>query len=105
MHYNKHLSAFFEKILKEESIKPTHICLYFSLFHLWNFNGYKNPISISRKKLMKISKINSFATYHKCLKELHQLGYIYYEPSYNPFKGSRITMCAVDEIVKNGTKI
>ena len=39
---------------------------------------------------MRISKISSRATYHKCLKNLHSLGYINYEPSYNPFKGSHV---------------
>lgn len=39
---------------------------------------------------MRISKISSKSTYHKCLKKLHHLGYICYEPSYNPFKGSHV---------------
>lgn len=39
---------------------------------------------------MRISKISSKATYHKCLKNLHSLGYLNYEPSYNPFKGSHV---------------
>jgi hypothetical protein len=39
---------------------------------------------------MRISKISSKATYHKCLKALHAQGYIKYEPSYNPFKGSHV---------------
>jgi len=41
---------------------------------------------------MRISKISSKATYHKCLKNLHSLGYINYEPSYNPFKGSHVIL-------------
>ena len=39
---------------------------------------------------MRINKISSKATYHKCLKNLHSLGYINYEPSYNPFRGSHV---------------
>jgi hypothetical protein len=61
-----------------------------SLFQFWNCNRFKNPISISRDEVMRISKISSKATYHKCLKNLHSLGYINYEPSYNPFKGSHV---------------
>lgn len=61
-----------------------------SLFQFWNCNRFKNPISISRDEVMRISKISSRATYHKCLKNLHSLGYINYEPSYNPFKGSHV---------------
>jgi SOS-response transcriptional repressor LexA len=61
-----------------------------SLFQFWNYNRFKNPISISRDEVMRISKISSKATYHKCLKALHTQGYIKYEPSYNPFKGSHV---------------
>ena len=39
---------------------------------------------------MRISKIGSKATYHKCIKNLHTLGYIKYAPSYNPFKSSQV---------------
>jgi hypothetical protein len=39
---------------------------------------------------MRISKISAKATYHKCIKDLHNFGYIQYIPSYNPFKGSLV---------------
>jgi hypothetical protein len=39
---------------------------------------------------MKISKIGARATYHKCITELHQWGYLKYKPSHNPLKGSLI---------------
>lgn len=71
-------------------LNPTHVSLYMSLFQFWNYNRFKNPISISRDEIMRISKISSKATYHKCLKALHAQGYIKYEPSYNPFKGSHV---------------
>ncbi|WP_156169683.1 hypothetical protein [Sphingobacterium sp. IITKGP-BTPF85] len=38
-----------------------------------------------------MSKINSKATYHKAMAYLHKNGYIDYQPSYNPFKGSAIS--------------
>jgi hypothetical protein len=62
--------------------------MYLALFQCWNMSRFKNPISICRDEVMKISKVGSNATYHKCMKELHQLGYIRYVPSFNPFKGS-----------------
>ena len=90
MNYIKHLTGFFEKVAIEKALNPTHVSLYMSLFQFWNCNRFKNPISISRDEVMRISKISSKATYHKCLKNLHSLGYINYEPSYNPFKGSHV---------------
>ncbi|HTG65843.1 MAG TPA: hypothetical protein VL859_05660 [Flavobacterium sp.] len=90
MNYIKHLTGFFEKVATDKALNPTHVSLYMSLFQFWNCNRFKNPISISRDEVMRISKISSKATYHKCLKNLHSLGYINYEPSYNPFKGSHV---------------
>ncbi|WP_163407906.1 transcriptional regulator [Flavobacterium ajazii] len=90
MNYIKHLTGFFEKVATDRTLNPTHVSLYMSLFQFWNCNRFKNPISISRDEVMRISKISSKATYHKCLKNLHSLGYINYEPSYNPFKGSHV---------------
>jgi hypothetical protein len=53
---------------------------------------------------MRISKISSKATYHKCLRNLHDLGYINYQPSYNPFKGSHVVMFNFSENLKPATK-
>jgi hypothetical protein len=90
MNYIKHLTGFFEKVANDRALNPTHVSLYMAMFQFWNCNRFKNPISISRDEVMRISKISSKSTYHKCLKKLHHLGYICYEPSYNPFKGSHV---------------
>ncbi len=90
MNYIKHLTGFFEKVAIDKTLNPTHVSLYMSLFQFWNCNRFKNPISINRDEVMRISKISSKATYHKCLKNLHSLGYLNYEPSYNPFKESHV---------------
>lgn len=90
MNYIKHLTGFFDKVAKDTLLNPTHVSLYIALFQFWNCNRFKNPISISRDEVMRISKISSKATYHKCLKALHSQGYIKYEPSYNPFRGSHV---------------
>ena len=92
MNYIKHLTGFFERVTQDKTLNPTHVSLYIALFQFWNCNRFKNPISISRDEVMRISKISSKATYHKCLKHLHALGYIKYEPSYNPFRGSHVIM-------------
>ena len=92
MNYNKHLTAFYGKVSQEDSLNQSHLSLYMDLFQFWNFNRFKNPVSISRNEVMRISKIHSKATYHKCIKDLHSLAYLDYRPSYNPFEGSQIYM-------------
>ena len=100
MNYIKHLTGFFEKVAIDKTLNPTHVSLYIALFQFWNCNRFKNPISINRDEVMRISKISSKATYHKCLKNLHSLGYINYEPSYNPFKGSHVFLFNFSEDLK-----
>ncbi|MGC4041916.1 MAG: transcriptional regulator [Flavobacterium sp.] len=104
MNYIKHLTGFFEKVADDRNLNPTHISLYMSLFQFWNCNRFKNPISISRDEIMRISKISSKATYHKCLKALHAQGYIKYEPSYNPFRGSHVFLFNFSENLKPFSK-
>jgi hypothetical protein len=100
MNYIKHLTGFFDKVSKDKILNPTHVSMYVALFQFWNCNRFKNPISISRDEVMRISKISSKATYHKCLKNLHFLGYINYEPSYNPFKGSQVYLFNLSDELK-----
>ncbi len=88
MNYIRHLTGFFERAAKDHRLNPTHISLYMSIFQLWNVNRFKNPISLSRSELMELSKVSSKTTYHKCMKELQQLGYLRYDPSYHPLRGS-----------------
>ena len=92
MNYIKHLTGFFEKVVLDKNLNPTHVSLYIALFQFWNCNRFRNPISISRDEVMRISKISSKATYHKCMKNLHQSGYIDYQPSFNPFRGSHVVL-------------
>lgn len=100
MNYIKHLTGFFEKVTTDRTLNPTHISLYMALFQFWNCNRFKNPISINRDEIMRISKISSKATYHKCLRNLHTLGYINYQPSYNPFKGSHVILFNFSDYLK-----
>ena len=104
MNYIKHLTGFFYKISNETSLNPTHISLYLALFQCWNVNRFKNPTSISREEIMKASKINSKATYHKCMKELQVLGYIEYKPTFNPHSSSNVSMVSFSEGQKTNSK-
>jgi len=90
MNYIKHLSGFFDRVAADDCLNPSHITMYLGLFQIWNANRFRNPISIARSELMRLSKVSAKSTYHKCLKDLHQLGYLQYLPSTNPLKGSKV---------------
>jgi hypothetical protein len=104
MNYIKHLTGFFNKINNEKNLNPTHISLYLTLFQCWNVNRFKNPTGISREEIMKSSKINSKATYHKCMRELQILGFIEYNPTFNPHSSSNVNMINFSDEVKTMSK-
>lgn len=105
MNYIIHLTGFFNKIADENKLNPTHISLYLALFQCWNVNRFKNPTGISREEIMKASKINSNATYHKCMKELQTLGFIEYLPTFNPHSSSNVNMINFSEEAKTKPKL
>jgi hypothetical protein len=105
MNYIKHLTGFFYKINNEKNLNPTHISLYLTLFQCWNVNRFKNPTGISREEIMKSSKINSKATYHKCMRELQILGFIEYNPTFNPHSSSNVNMINFSDEVKTISKV
>lgn len=108
MNYIKHLTGFFDKLVQDDRLNPTHISLYLALFQFWNIQRFKNPISISREEVMRLSKISSKATYHKCMRELDAYQFIDYDPSYNPYRGSLITLHNLEltheQVQKSGRK-
>jgi hypothetical protein len=91
----KELTIFYNAINDDPRIGITHICVYMALFQFFNLNGFQNPVNITRQKIMEVSKISGVATFHKCIKELHDYGYIEYVPSYNPMVGSRVFLLKV----------
>lgn len=91
------LSDFYKSATPDKRMGVTHISLYMALFQFWNQNHFQNPVTISRAEVMEIAKINGRATYHKCMRELEEYGYIKYVPSYNPFLKSLIYILKLGE--------
>lgn len=92
MNYIKLLNSAFEKFYFDDRLNPTHISLYMALFHEWNSNRFANEFYVNRGDLMRVAKIGSKSTYHRCVTELDAWSYLSYFPSNNPYKGSKIKM-------------
>ena len=90
-------SAFLFGLSKDDRITVWHMAALFGIIQLSENNDIKAPIYISRKKVMELSHINNFVTYHKCIKELQKFGYIEYFPSYHPAIGSRVQLILLDK--------
>jgi hypothetical protein len=78
------------RMSKDQRLIATHISLFSALFIQWQRNSFANPFAVTRRELMAFSKIASIATYHKCIRELDEYGYIRYQPSYHPKLGSQV---------------
>ena len=89
MRQDKIIEVFLTVISKDQRVEFSHVSLFLAIYYRWEVNHFTEAIPISRSRLMTLSKIKSTSTYHKCIKELEDLGCIKYEPSYHP-KGSLI---------------
>jgi hypothetical protein len=74
------------------SLQSTHITLYVVLLNCWYRNELENPVRITRKNIMQLSHIRSIVTYHKCIRELTNLGVIDYSPSYNKYRATLVSI-------------
>lgn len=86
------LNDFLARACIDEKLLPSHLSLFMAIFY---YSPQENPYAqfrVTRKKLMHFSKISSKTTYHKCMQELVCLGYILYEPSFDTYQASRITI-------------
>ncbi|MGN6212073.1 hypothetical protein [Parafilimonas sp.] len=91
----KALFGFMEMIREDPRIGPSHISLYMAILYAYRQQDSRIPISVFSRDLMKQAKISGGATYHKCLQDLTQCGYIRYVPSYNPMLGSLVYLSNV----------
>ncbi len=97
MNYIRHLNAFFAVVRHDNRLTTSHISLYMALFQYWNFNRFQNPFTVYRNDIMRLSKIGSKNTYHKCMKELHQARYIFHHPSATKYQPVKISMTMLDK--------
>jgi hypothetical protein len=74
----------------DERLMATHMSLFTALFVFFQRNGLVSPFPVTRAGLMACSRIASIATYHKCMKELNDFGYIRYQPSFSPKQQSLV---------------
>jgi len=77
------LEAFFDAIADDHRVGTVHISLYLALFRAWLKNECRNPVVLERSSIMQDAKIRARSTYSKCMRELHDYGYLRYKPSFN----------------------
>jgi hypothetical protein len=91
------LAFYYGKAQADARLLPTHQSLFLALFFVWRQSGCTDLFTISRKELMPMARLQSIATYHKCIKELKAFGYIEYHPTYNYYRGSKVRLLNGEE--------
>lgn len=92
------LTRFVDETRETPNVHHTHVMLYAALWFRWKDNGFQQPFAIYRNGLMGRAGIRSTDTYHKCMSNLVELGYVTYEPSYDHHEGSKVMLLKTEEL-------
>ncbi|NWL02895.1 hypothetical protein NYQ10_20495 [Flavobacterium johnsoniae] len=86
----KLLSGFFQAIENDFRISTTHIAIFAALLQFRANRNFINPIQAYSIEIQNIAKVVSPKTYHKCMRELDDYGYLIYVPTKNKNKRSSV---------------
>lgn len=76
----------------DDNMTTMHLGVYMSLFYWWNRKKFADQMPINRDDVMYIACLGSYKTYYRVLNQLHDHGYITYEPAHHPHIPSRVTV-------------
>ncbi|SEJ13955.1 hypothetical protein SAMN04488018_11378 [Myroides marinus] len=86
------LLRYIVELKNDAKLNVWHFALLLGIIQFAFLQKQGKLIRISRHKLMKYAHITTLPTYHKYLKELQELGYIKYTPSYHPDMRSTVEL-------------
>ncbi|MEA9412597.1 hypothetical protein [Flavobacterium sp. PL02] len=79
-------------IENDSRLNVWHFALLSAILYLGYRQGQKTSINVSRSKIMDLAHIHTLPTYHKYFKQLQEMEYIRYIPSYHPSYRSKIDL-------------
>ncbi|SMD44915.1 hypothetical protein SAMN00777080_3552 [Aquiflexum balticum DSM 16537] len=79
-----------KRIQQDKRALTSHISVFVAILQLFIEGNRPKHLQVSRQKLMKLAHIKGIATYHNCINNLVEWGYIKYEPSYHPLGETRV---------------
>src|SRR5690606_26757776 len=90
-------SYFFQKLYSDTRLNTQHVSLYLVLFFLWNKYHFPLYVFEYRNVIKQYSKIGSYSTYYKCLRELSEWRYIVYFPGNEIGKKTKIQIIILEK--------
>jgi len=91
--YSSILISFLDNISHDPRIGVSHISLFCALVKQATMTD-DHSILVKSNEVMKVAKISGLGTYHKCIRELNDYGYIKYRPSYDHRRKSKVDFVA-----------
>jgi hypothetical protein len=85
-------ASFIKKASADDRLTRTQLSLYIAILNCWYDQKGTEEIKVTRKNLMSLSKIPAISTYHRNLKTLITLGYIFYAPTFNHYVKSKVLL-------------
>lgn len=90
MELGEAVHGFFSEIKNDPRIGAGHISIFFALLKL-SLDQNSRTVHFRSSELMIAAKVSQ-ATFSRCIKLLHQRGYINYRASFNHRKKSRVSI-------------
>lgn len=85
------LAGYIKKATSDARLNTSHLSIYMALLACWQEQDYCMRFTITRREVMKRSKIAAISTYHRSMKQLIGYGYFKYEPTYDTYTGTKVT--------------
>lgn len=89
----KSIMEWLSNYMDDPRLNIWHLVILTAILGLGYKQGQGRRIKVSRRKIMELSHVNTLPTYHKYFKQLQDLGYIKYKPSYHPGCKSEVKLC------------
>lgn len=89
----RHIMDYLSIYIDDPKLNVWHLSILTAILGLGYRQGQGKRIKVSRSKIMELSHVNTLPTYHKYFKQLQDLGYIKYSPSYHPGYKSEVKLC------------
>jgi hypothetical protein len=84
------IRLFMEEVQDDPRISPVHISLYLAIVTRWVGQGGSGPVRFKARGLMPAAKIGGRALFCRTIRQLHEYGYLCYEPSFKPDETSKV---------------
>ena len=84
------MELFISKAHSDPRLGPAHISMYLAIWYCWREQGRNGPARVTWRDLAPVAKISGLTLIYKSLRELHEYGYIRYEPSHKSGDKSRV---------------